>query len=512
MSPIPLKKKKRGAAAPDDPPSSDCLFPEVRVFFVERKMGSSRRRFLTSLAQRKGFCVMPEYSDAVTHVVSEGNSYSEVLEWIQKHASHPVASGDTRPGLHILDISWFTESMSCGRPVTVEPRHSLGVGQSLGSADKALPSPIPQYACQCKTPIVHHNKEITEALEILARAASFQSSEVRYLAFTRAASTLKSLPFKLRSVDDSKGLPWCGGHCNMVIQEILEDGVCREVEMVKSSERYQVMELLTGIFGVGVTTAERWYKEGVRNLSDLKSIERKLTKEQKVGLLNFTDLQTPVTREEAEHVERLVRDVFERFKPGVQVTMTGGFRRGKQQGHDVDFLITHPDEDALDGVLNKAVNWLERKGLLLYHHLKKRSPVKHSVSSTMDGHETCYTIWALPNSDPRSTDLTLKPCERADVDIMGSCSELPTTKDWKAVRVDLVVAPHSEYFYALLGWTGSKHFERELRRFSLQERKMSLNSHRLYDTVKMCSLPAGSEEEIFSHLGLQYVPPSDRNA
>lgn len=33
--------------------------------------------------------------------------------------------------------------------------------------------------------------------------------------------------------------------------------------------------------------------------------------------------------------------------------------RGKDVGHDVDFLITHPEEGAEEGLLPKVVNWLE---------------------------------------------------------------------------------------------------------------------------------------------------------
>lgn len=29
-------------------------------------------------------------------------------------------------------------------------------------------------------------------------------------------------------------------------------------------------------------------------------------------------------------------------------------------------------------------------------------------------------------------------------------------KDWKAIRVDLVITPFEQYAYALLGWTGSR--------------------------------------------------------
>lgn len=469
-------------------------------------MGTARRSFLTSLAQRKGFSVAHEYSGDVTHVVSEQNSFTDVLSWIERKTGKPMQSAEVMASPHILDISWFTESMSSGKPVPVEARHRLGILGSPVSRDQEASLSVAPYACQRRTPLTHHNAEITDALEILGKAAEFQGSEVRSLGFTRAASVLKSLPFKLQSIEEAKNLVWCGGHCQAVIQEILEDGVCHEVEVLKISEQYQCMKLLTSIYGVGVRTAERWYKDGVRKLSDLEDSNVKLTADQRAGIEHYTDLKQPVTLEEAKRVEHLITDALHRFVPDLKITMTGGFRRGKQQGHDVDFLITHPTEEALSGVLKKAVDWMDSQGFLLHHHTKVRSHLQSPRRSThMDGHETCYAIFALPS-------LGSLKCEAAAPGSAHSNLTSPGARTWRAVRVDLVVTPYDEYPFALLGWTGSKHFERELRRFSWREKNLSLNSHRLYDTEKKCSIPAASEEEIFALLGLQYVPPPYRNA
>ncbi|XP_053573787.1 DNA-directed DNA/RNA polymerase mu isoform X2 [Bombina bombina] len=490
MSLIPLKRRKKGGPITGSLTPPVTLFPEVCVFLVERRMGAARRNFLTVLAQGKGFCVTSEYSDAVTHIVSEQNTCSEVLAWIEKQTGRSVHYEKAEGTPHLLDVTWFTESMSAGKPVEVEPRHCLEgristdithepqdflSGRSIMLDQTEECSPVSgkvshnlSYACKRRTPLHHHNQEITDSLEVLARGASYQGSE-----------------------------------------EILEDGVCREVETMKNSEQYKTMELLTSIFGVGIRTAERWYKEGVRSLEDLQSADRNLTVEQRIGLQHYTDLQTPVTWEEAECAERLVTDVFYRFNPDVQVTMTGGFRRGKQHGHDVDFLITHPDERVLSGLLKTTVSYLNSKNFLLYHQMKKRSLNSHTLSSTMDGHETCYAIFALPVGFAKEDleDITYKGTEK---DLVNTQTD-QVPKRWRAVRVDLVITPYVEYPYALLGWTGSKHFERELRRYAYHEKKMSLNSHGLYDQ-KRCSLPATSEEDIFAHLGLQYLPPSERNA
>lgn len=54
-------------------------------------------------------------------------------------------------------------------------------------------------------------------------------------------------------------------------------------------------------------------------------------------------------------------------------------------------------------------------------------------------------------------------------------------REWIARRVDLIISPYSQYFYALVGWIGSKQFNRDLRTYSEREMKMKLTSHGLYD-------------------------------
>ena len=63
-------------------------------------------------------------------------------------------------------------------------------------------------------------------------------------------------------------------------------------------------------------------------------------------------------------------------------------------------------------------------------------------------------------------------------------SEQP--RDWLARRVDLIVSPYNQYYYALVGWTGNKQFNRDLRLYATRELGMHLTSHGLYDLKKVC--------------------------
>ncbi|XP_032137034.1 DNA nucleotidylexotransferase isoform X2 [Sapajus apella] len=217
------------------------------------------------------------------------------------------------------------------------------------------------------------------------------------------------------------------------------------------------------------------------------------------GFLYYEDLVSCVTRAEAEAVSVLVKEAVWAFLPDAFVTMTGGFRRGKKMGHDVDFLITSPgsteDEEQL---LQKVMNLWEKKGLVLYYDLVESTFEKLRLPSrkvdALDHFQKCFLIFKLPR-------------QRLDSD-QPSWQE---GKTWKAIRVDLVMCPYERRAFALLGWTGSR-FERDLRRYATHERKMILDNHALYDKTKRIFLKAETEEEIFAHLGLDYIEPWERNA
>ncbi|XP_030787781.1 DNA-directed DNA/RNA polymerase mu isoform X1 [Rhinopithecus roxellana] len=498
---LPKRRRARVGSPSGDAASStpsSTRFPGVAIYLVEPRMGRSRRAFLTRLARSKGFRVLDASSSEATHVVMEQTSAEEAVSW-QERRMAAAPPGCTPPAL--LDISWLTESLAAGQPVPVECRHRLEVtGPRKGPLSPAW---MPTYACQRPTPLTHHNASLSgpslqEALETLAEAAGFEGSEGRLLTFCRAASVLKALPSPVTTLSQLQGLPHLGEHSSRVVQELLELGVCKEVERVRCSERYQTMKLFTQIFGVGVRTADRWYREGLRTLDDLREQPQKLTQQQKAGLQHHRDLSTPVLRSDVDALQQAVEEAVGQALPGATVTLTGGFRRGKLQGHDVDFLITHPKEGQEAGLLPRVMSHLQDQGLILYHqhqHSRWESPTRLAQQSHMDAFERSFCIFRLPQPPGAAVGESTRPCA-----------------SWKAVRVDLVVAPISQFPFALLGWTGSKLFQRELRRFSRKEKGLWLNSHGLFDPEQKTFFHVTSEEDIFRHLGLEYLPPEQRNA
>ncbi|KAM8858848.1 DNA nucleotidylexotransferase [Spinachia spinachia] len=475
----------------------EVKFEDVRVFLVERKMGRSRRTFLTQLATSKGFIVENVLSDKVTHVVSEDSQAASLWKWLRECApTNP-------PGVHVLDISWFTDSMREGKPVAVETRHLIQDAVATSpEGSKPIPlATVSQYACQRRTTTENSNKPITDAFEVLAENYEFNEMHGSCLAFRRAASVLKSLPWAVRCLRETQDLPCLGEHTKAIMEEILQCGHSFAVEKLRSDERYQTLKLFTSVFGVGPKTADKWHRRGLRSFSDiLADGSILLNPMQQSGFLHYGDISRAVSKAEARSLRNIIDGAARAITPAAKVALTGGFCREKEFGHDVDFIVTTPELGREESLLPQIIDGLKKQGILMYcdYHPSTFDMTKLPSQrfEAMDHYAKCFLILRLEGSRVEGG------LHVADGDNRG----------WRAVRVDLVSPPVDRFAFALLGWTGSRQFERDLRRFARVKRGMLLDNHALYDKTKKEFLAAATEKDIFAHLGLEYIEPWQRNA
>uniref|UniRef100_A0A3Q2R089 DNA nucleotidylexotransferase n=1 Tax=Fundulus heteroclitus TaxID=8078 RepID=A0A3Q2R089_FUNHE len=492
VGPRPKKRSKPEEAGVSR--RQEAKFKDVRIFLVERKMGRSRRSFLTQLARSKGFIVEDALSDTVTHVVSEDSQSSSLWAWLKGRSLTDLSA------VKVLDVSWFTDSMREGRPVPVETKHLIQ--DILPEAPKPAPvNKVSQYACQRRTTTENNNRIFTDAFEVLAEHYEFNDLQGRCLAFRRAASVLKSLPWAVRCVEATQDLPCLGEHTTAIMKEILQHGRSFEVEKILSDERCRTLKLFTSVFGVGPKTAEKWHRRGLRSFSDvLAEPGIQLNRMQQSGFLHYGDISRAVSRAEARAVGNIIDEAVHVITPNAILALTGGFRRGKEFGHDVDFIVTTAELGKEKSLLINIIDILKKQGLLLFSDYQAStfdiSKLPSHRFEAMDHFAKCFLILRLEAS------LVEGGLQRAEGD----------SRDWRAVRVDLVSPPVDRYAYTLLGWTGSRMFERDLRRFARMERQMLLDNHALYDKTKKEFLTATTEKDIFDHLGLEYIEPWQRNA
>ncbi|KAK2823978.1 hypothetical protein Q5P01_021153 [Channa striata] len=495
---VPRARKRSRPAEAGVARREEVKFEDVRLYLVERKMGSSRRSFLTQLARSKGFIVDDVLSgDTVTHVVSEDSEASSLWTWLKESVPKNLSN------IQVLDISWFTDSMRAGRPVAVETRHLIQ-DTLPPSPEPSTPTPVAtvsQYACQRRTTTENKNKIFTDAFEVLVENYEFNEVEGPCVAIRRAASVLKSLPFEVQHMGAAEDLPCLGDHTKAVMEEILQCGHSFEVEKILSDERFRTLKLFTSVFGVGPKTAEKWYRKGLRSFSDvLAEPSIHLNRMQQSGFLHYGDISRAVSKAEARALGNVIDEVAHAITPDAILALTGGFRRGKEFGHDVDFIVTTPELGREKSLLSHIMDRLKKQGILLYSDYQTSTFDITKLPShrfeAMDHFAKCFLILRLEESQVEG----------------GLNTAEGDSRGWRAVRVDLVSPPMDRYAFALLGWTGSRQFERDLRRFARLERRMLLDNHALYDKTKKEFLAATTEKDIFAHLGLEYIEPWQRNA
>ncbi|XP_033122379.1 DNA-directed DNA/RNA polymerase mu-like isoform X2 [Anneissia japonica] len=349
--------------------------------------------------------------EKVTHIVSELSTRDEVVESLTKNYSNLL------PSCEILSVQWFVSCMEANDAILVTDEYRLPSERKIDKTksldDRKTKKNYYQnakYACQRSTPVSHTNRKLTNALEVLEKHAEFLTDEhnnSRALAFRKASAALKAYPSPITSMSQAENLKDLKGgqHCKQVVQEILEDGFCSEVDKILSDEWYKSMQIFTGVFGCGPVTAKKWYEKGCRTLEDVKeNMSSTLTKEQKIGIECYNDLNTPVSQQEAEVIKKIVYEEAVEILPGTTVAITGGFSRGKEVGHDVDLLISHPEEGRENGLLQKLLHKLHSRNLLIYTGTKGNSYSDAMYTATdarkghMDHYARCFSVFNLQKS------------------------------------------------------------------------------------------------------------------
>ncbi|MEQ2204170.1 hypothetical protein XENOCAPTIV_009023 [Xenoophorus captivus] len=150
--------------------------------------------------------------------------------------------------------------------------------------------------------------------------------------------------------------------CFYASQEILQYGRSFEVEKILSDERCQTLKLFTSVFGVGPKTAEKWYRRGFRSFSGVLSEPSiQLNRMQQSGFLHYGDISRAVSKAEAQAVGNIIDEAVHVITPNAILALTGGFRRGKEIGHDVDFILTTPELGREESLLISVIDHLKKQ-------------------------------------------------------------------------------------------------------------------------------------------------------
>ncbi|WFD05061.1 DNA-directed DNA polymerase [Malassezia vespertilionis] len=347
-----------------------------------------------------------------------------------------------------------------------------------------------EYAIFRPTPLQSAlHQPLVDTLQLLRQHRRLTNDAHSEMAYMRAAAAVKAVPFALEPmpVEQLVQVKGIGAKMAGLIRQFYTLGTIAEADTIRADAAIQTMLAFTSLYGIGPKLAEKAYNEGCRTLQDLTSRKKTalaahLGPRESLALL--PDLSQSIPREEAEAIATHVVALLRTFLSHVQYTIAGSFRRGAPQSNDVDLVATY------------------------------------DASELQTPAQILHTLVDVLRAVPCITHIVSVARRKGESDNVHVAQLVYRTKPTTLHRrLDIVMARRMQYGAALLGWTGSVLFERDLRRwarlqgYNVRTHKLTQFSAtglvRLADHVLM---DTPTEASIFAILHLPRIPPRLRNA
>ncbi|RIA90231.1 hypothetical protein C1645_770533 [Glomus cerebriforme] len=389
----------------------------------------------------------------------------------------------------VQEESYQTESTSKDRRTSSDSEHNFTDDEQTSDIEFDLDPRFlnTKYECLRPTPLKpKYNQSLVELLEVIEHSRELNGEERNALSYRHAIAALKAYPHNIKSYAEARKIIGVGPKIGNHIKEFLTTDTIPEAEEILASEKYQTLDIFSRVYGVGYKTALKWYRKGYKSIRECMR-DPYLTHIQRLGLELFNDFQKKMSRQDIQELLGILDTIIKSIYSDCIITPVGGYRRGKEFNGDLDVVVSHPQEEIANNLLKDIVEKLMDTGHLkhkLFYARNKKDTSSELLSShrnVMDKLDKCFCAFIQP-----STQI----CR----------------------QVDLIIAPYSQYSTAVLGWTGSKQFERSLRNYAKKERNMTLTSHGLFlNVIPKRQVHVTSEREIFNILGIPWVEPEMRN-
>jgi DNA polymerase (family X) len=314
------------------------------------------------------------------------------------------------------------------------------------------------------------NDELAEQLELLADLSELEGEDsFRVLAYRRAATRIRETggPVAQLALDGkAKSLSGIGKTIEEKIVEVVETGEMKALTKRKALVPEEVVKFMR-LPGLGPKTARRIWKElGVTTLAELKTAAEQERLRALAGLGAKSEEKILKALAEApkdpRESRRLLGDglpvllelveELRQHPAAVKVSEAGSARRRRETFRDLDVIATSTDPPAL-----------------------------------------IEAFTARPNV--------------ADVVAKGDTKATVITNE--GFRLDLRVVPPESYGNLLQHFTGSKDHNVALREDAVR-RGLSVSEYAVTNTETGETFTAADEDELYAHLGYEYIPPELR--
>ena len=234
--------------------------------------------------------------------------------------------------------------------------------------------------------------------------------------------------------------------------------------------KQHVIDLFTTIHGVGDVTANKWYNNGWRTIADVRLHISELTTAQRLGVEYREDLLKRIPREEITRYSDILKHIYS----DIVWVIAGSYRRECQDSGDVDLLIQENGKISMNDIIER----LKPTGILI------------AVLSEGNKYFKGIARTQYISSNSNNNEYT--------VQFLGP-----------ARRIDIRLIPIKYWHSALLHYTGSDNFNKQMRVQALSK-GWTLSEYGLKDE-NGDEIPIRSEKDIFGKLGMKYLTPTERN-
>lgn len=355
---------------------------------------------------------------------------------------------------------------------------SLRRKKKLDEEDGNLNQKITDILEKLVQQILDENKSITD--KVLKKKNRWKVNS-----FRKAIVTLKEHDEEITTGYQAQQLPGIGTGTAERIDIILETGTLPELEDVVNEETTAVESLMT-VHGIGSEHALEFYRKyDVKTVTDLIRKwqageivvgKHQLTRDMEIGLKYYDDFLKRIPREEIDEFHQTLTRIFRQIDPKLVFTIVGSYRRKKATSGDIDILMTHRDIKT-QGELDQApINYLS---LIIDRLLDENLIIDHLNLNVI----SYYKGVILLKDTPR--------------------------------RIDIMITSLYAYPAAILHGTGSGSFNQRLRAHAMKK-GYTLSQKGLFELdekgkKKALPIPVRNEKEIFEILGVEYLPPEDRD-
>ncbi|KAJ4424623.1 hypothetical protein N0V82_000755 [Gnomoniopsis sp. IMI 355080] len=321
--------------------------------------------------------------------------------------------------------------------------------------------PIPaylnvKYSCQRPTLVHPPNEAFIDKLKEVRELRAMRGDHIGVRAYSTAIASLSAYPYKLKSPIEIPRLPGCGEKYALLFAEFENTGQLDEIQQAASDTKMSAIRIFYNIHGVSAVTAEDFWRRGWRDLDDVIEYGwSSISRVQQIGVKYYDEFLQKIPRAESEQIANTVLEYANKLRPGYQMTIVGGYRRGKKMSGDVDLMLSHPDEQATHDFIRKLVTSLEEAhyithtlSLSEYNSERGQRPTSFKPSGSggtgFDTLDKALAVWQDPTFEATSSSSKNSNPHR---------------------RVDILISPWKTTGCAVLGWSSETTFQRDLRRY-----------------------------------------------